>query len=502
MVKGIQAQTVTIDRESKLDPGHSWIQFWGFRQILLVVAAIFLGWAASSSHGLLIVGGFVGVLFSIAVAWSFQQDGPGTLLGFWILQLLLVPASALVGYTSSLGAAVRQCNDVITAVFVVMCIWNLVAKRSSVRPLRYVLAGCGVAICGLASSLIASAELTVTTEGAWLGLKIWTLIAIALCVPWRSSDIQRIFRVFQYSGIVVALIGVLDYLTHGGVATALHTSSYATATGAGAYRANAIRAIFATPGEYSLCMSLLFGVALTSYSMWRRPQDLASALFFAVAVALALRLKGALSIGAAMAVVVACKSQHRRRGIEGVLVLAVILAIGLLSFEGNILSRQVSTYATAGSEANVRGLLYQTSEKIAIQHFPLGVGFGRFGSYTSSKHYSTVYDDYDLSDIWGLSRVHPAYISDTAWPSVIGETGVLGLICFLGGLIFIGYAALRVFRKGSAVQAPIALALLCSLAVLLVDSLGDPNLFDWFAVTTIALLVGPVFGGWRESKSE
>jgi hypothetical protein len=48
----------------------------------------------------------------------------------------------------------------------------------------------------------------------------------------------------------------------------------------------------------------------------------------------------------------------------------------------------------------------------------------------------------------------------------------------------------------------VALALLCALAVLAVDSLGDPHLFDWFAVTTIALLVGPVFASLTVTRKQ
>jgi hypothetical protein len=168
----------------------------------------------------------------------------------------------------------------------------------------------------------------------------------------------------------------------------------------------------------------------------------------------------------------------------------------LFAFEGNVISRQVDTYTAGASDANARGLLYQASEKIAAQHFPFGVGFGRFASFTSTNPYSAVYDEYGLSGVWGLSRPHPQFISDTSWPAVAGETGVFGALCFLGGLLALGYAAFRGLRTGSLAREEVTLALLCSLAVLLVDSLGAPSLFDWFAATTVALMGGPALGRW------
>jgi O-antigen ligase len=286
-----------------------------------------------------------------------------------------------------------------------------------------------------------------------------------------------------------------DYVSHGGVAATLHTN--VITSGVATYRSDSISAIFATPGEYSLCMSLLFGIALASYATLRQRRDLAAALLFAVAVALSFRLKGALSIGAAMAVVIVCKSRRRRSGVVGLVGLFVILAIGLFAFEGNVISRQLSVYSAASSDATARGLLYKASANIAVTNFPFGEGFGRFASFTSTNPYSAVYDEYGLSGVWGLSRTQPQFISDTSWPSVLGETGVAGLAFFFGGIVALGYAAYVRFRRGALEREPVALALLCSLAVLLVDSLGAPSLFDWFAATTIALLAGPALSKWR-----
>jgi O-antigen ligase len=460
----------------------------------IAALATLIGWAISGAHASLVVAGVLGVVFLVGLVSAFRRDAAGTLLAFWVLQLVLVPVSALAGYTTPLGAAIRQGTDVITGALVIMVIWSLVTHRASLGPLRYVIAGIGVGVCGLASSLVAHGGIAVTAEGAWLGLKMWTLIAIALCIRWRAADAVRICSVFRRTGICIALLGLADYVTHGGVAATLHTN--VITNGVATYRSNSISAIFATPGEYSLCMSLLFGIALASYATLRQRRDLAAALLFAVAVALSFRLKGALSIGAAMAVVIVCKSRRRRGGVVGLVALFAILAVGLFAFEGNVISRQLSVYSAASSDATARGLLYKAGAHIAVSNFPFGVGFGRFASFTSTNPYSVVYDEYGLSGVWGLSRAQPQFISDTSWPSVLGETGVAGLASFLGGLVALGYAAYARFRRGAFDREPVALALLCSIAVLLVDSLGAPSLFDWFAATTVALLAGSALSSW------
>ena len=85
----------------------------------------------------------------------------------------------------------------------------------------------------------------------------------------------------------------------------------------------------------------------------------------------------------------------------------------------------------------VRGYLYTTGYKIAKDYFPLGTGFGTFGSYISRKFYSPLYYEYGLSSIWGLSPSMPSYIADTYWAMIMGETGFLGVILLVLVLYFI-----------------------------------------------------------------
>lgn len=77
-----------------------------------------------------------------------------------------------------------------------------------------------------------------------------------------------------------------------------------------------------------------------------------------------------------------------------------------------------------------RTALYVASVAVARDHLPFGGGLGRFGSYMSRVHYSPLYEDYGLTQIYGLSRASRMALTDTFWPSVLGETGVIGLVAF------------------------------------------------------------------------
>jgi hypothetical protein len=94
---------------------------------------------------------------------------------------------------------------------------------------------------------------------------------------------------------------------------------------------------------------------------------------------------------------------------------------------------------------NPRVLLYTTSVVIARDHFPLGVGLGRYGSPLSRDpdNFSPIYREYGLDHIWGLTPHYAAYITDTYWPHILGEAGVFALIAYL---VYIGALGLSVWR--------------------------------------------------------
>jgi len=69
--------------------------------------------------------------------------------------------------------------------------------------------------------------------------------------------------------------------------------------------------------------------------------------------------------------------------------------------------------------------LYATSYSIFIDYFPFGCGFASFGTYYSGVHYSNIYTEYGIDNIWGLSKSYHSFIADTYYPS-LAQFGVVG----------------------------------------------------------------------------
>lgn len=78
-----------------------------------------------------------------------------------------------------------------------------------------------------------------------------------------------------------------------------------------------------------------------------------------------------------------------------------------------------------------RTIMMRYSIEISSDHFPFGSGFGTFGSHISGEHYSNLYYLYgDIYRYYGLSPINYTAISDTFWPMLLAQTGVIGTILF------------------------------------------------------------------------
>lgn len=90
-----------------------------------------------------------------------------------------------------------------------------------------------------------------------------------------------------------------------------------------------------------------------------------------------------------------------------------------------------------------RGLLYRTGVKIANYYFPLGSGFGTYGTDVSRKIYSPLYYTYGLSKKYGLSPDSPSFITDAHWAAILGETGWIGIALYSVCIILITYVIVK-----------------------------------------------------------
>ena len=91
----------------------------------------------------------------------------------------------------------------------------------------------------------------------------------------------------------------------------------------------------------------------------------------------------------------------------------------------------IEYYYIAGYNHFARSVLFLTSFLVAKDYFPIGGGWGTFGTYYAGVSYSPLYYKYGISSHVELGINSKSFLSDTYWPSILGETGIIGLFVMI-----------------------------------------------------------------------
>jgi hypothetical protein len=153
---------------------------------------------------------------------------------------------------------------------------------------------------------------------------------------------------------------------------------------------------------------------------------------------------------------------------------------------------------------NARTRMTVDSVTLALQHFPFGVGFGRFGSAIARDNYSIEYVRLGYDAVRGLAgpgnpNNHGRWLTDTQWPAIVGEAGIAGALFFVAGL---GRIFMTFRNAGRATDLPLRLLGLTGMGWsvhILIESVAypvfvtaptSPMLFGLAAITYVILTTG------------
>lgn len=129
--------------------------------------------------------------------------------------------------------------------------------------------------------------------------------------------------------------------------------------------------------------------------------------------------------------------------IKWIIITITLIAISLISYD-QVYGYFLSDYATRYP----RGAILITSFKIIKDYFPIGTGFGTFGSYLSGVHYSPVYSEYKINNLSGMTFDNYSAISDQYWPMISGQSGAFGLLIMI--FIWKNFFTMIMENKGGA----------------------------------------------------
>lgn len=447
------------------DPDHSW--FRTMRRALrttlayaAVLVAVFLSAVVGVGLPLVFFGAVAAVGF-FALTWTYPKIA---------LALTLVAAAisgVLQGALGSVGGIADEAMIFGAAAIIVTR--RAIAERSIVW-----LPGTGwfalFIFAGSLGAVFYGTPVEISLQGATLLTKCIVFAIAVAQLHWPPADLHRLARAGFGLAIVLIVTGLVN-LVIPGPWTALFGGS------AVQYFAGipAIIGPFQQPAAYGR-MATILASSILAYQFFVKSSwfGYLAALMLTGLALLTFRAK------ALVGLLVATTGLVLRKG--NVLVLAV--ALGVLPAAlvllgpgiGDAVFGDLELYYGAG-QLSARSRLTAGGWQIASQYFPLGVGFGRYGSATAADYYSPEYTKLGFENIYGIGSGPEMgkYLNDTQWPALLGETGWLGTIAFaIGALLALRILLVRVAPDEPAIVRWIRLSGVCWFALIMLDSVAAP----------------------------
>lgn len=391
----------------------------------------------------------VGLLVAVAVAGFIRW--PVWTLAVFVAFMLFIDTIELVA-----GSQVSLTDELVVPAFVAV---TIVRERrrllTAIHPIRD---GALIAFvaAGLASSLANGVSLGIWLPGLALVIKGIAVFYVGLFLRVSARDLRETLGLFLGLGLVVLFFGLVE----------LVAPSLSSVTGGVTVTNRAglpsVKSIFYHPQLFGWFCAVVALQLAAHHVVFRRRWMLALSLLFAVGTILSARRRSIIGLGAALGSGIGTELLAGRRGLRqrlgrwlpstvGIAILVIAFLPALTGLYALSVEEYVEPPAGVGGSPTVptivdtpaRIALYTTSVRIASDEFPLGVGLGRYGSWISRDQYSDVYRTYGLDRTYGLSPANRQYITDTFWPQVLGETGLLGLVAYVVFLATVGWTLWR-----------------------------------------------------------
>jgi len=471
---------------------------------------------------------FAAIALVVAIVGTVVPPGPKTpaiaISGAILMALayLWMPKPALLGFALFIlfydtlarwfGATVRSYDEAVLPVLVLLALWRTKPwrNRTWVEPVRdgAILL---VVVLGIVASLVNSVPANIWILGLLLMLKGIVFLYMVLWHHFDDRDVRQASVAVLAVGILVLVFAFLEALNVTAFRSILSLPLATDVRG----QLPGLASVFVLPVLFAWFMAFVAIFLFSYYIVMRRWWMLVGAVLFGAALFLSGRRRAI--VGVALALVAGLTAQVRhgvsRRSVlrlwlpvgVAVLALAIVFAPGLQTLWTRTFNEWFDAPPAPAAQdggpiqfvnGNPRLYLYQTSLQIATTEFPLGVGLGRFGSPMSRLEFSPVYAEYGLDRIWGLTPQYPNYVTDTFWPHILGETGVLGLGAYLVFLASIGVSLWRSTRR---VSAPVLLAFCLGAWMIFINALAEsvassmyespPRIYLVFGAIGIALVL-------------
>lgn len=364
---------------------------------------------------------------------------------FVLLQELLAENAIL--RWGEIGRLVRSVDEVIIVLLALPLIISWVVGKLSLTRLPIYLPVAGVVVIGGISSIYNRVPIPVWLVGMFLTVKGFLLLYIIANMYIDIEQIKKLTSIFAILGLIILSLGFIDLF---------FTSEFRgmlNMTGTEMIRARfpSVQSILMHPGVFGWFMAFMAAYAFAFFIVYQSPRSVTLACLFTIGAFLSMRRKPLIGLFVALLVgIIFVKISQKNKILAGLSL--VIIGSMFLFFSGSHLQflweDAMDQYVHRTGYQGPRLTLYAKGFEIAKDYFPIGAGFGRFGSWISRLRYSPLYHEYGISDRYGLSEDAPWFLNDTYWPAIMGETGFIGTLFMVFALTGLLLICKRIHQNG------------------------------------------------------
>ena len=405
-----------------------------------------------------------------------------------VLMLLLTAEENLIAKTglSFLG----YLDELIIIMFLLLAIINFIKTNKIKRfNLKLSLMTISFIIIGTLSCYINSNCIFKNTlMSCFLSVKFWILLLSISSFDINESTIKKYYKalfVLEKIVLIFALINLFSLGLYKSIFPVSHTN----------YRFGIISvcSIFNHPGKYGWFM---FFCALAHFSIYKNDnnkKELTRTIISIIACLFSLRTKVIMSIFICfVCYALYINRETLQKQLKKIIAIAILGTCLLIPFK-DIIQKTYTLYFTDAEGYSVRQALMDNSIKIVKDYFPIGVGFGKYGTWYAAQNYSEYYYKYNMNRMYGLTEDNTTYGTDTFWPAIFGETGLVGSIIYIGMIILILKKLKKINSDISEYNSAISIFAIMSLVQIIIESFGSSSFNAppdyYFVATTIGLAI-------------
>lgn len=377
-------------------------------------------------------------------------------------------------------------DEISIAILFVISIFNIIRYKSITKfSIKLILGICIFSIIGILSCYLNSTfDIGKVILSNFLAIKFLILIFAVTNINVSDSIKQTVLNSITFYGKVILVFAIFNMLfpdiyTHMGIGFISYR-----------FKMISICSLFDHPGKYGWFMLFVAIYYYICYKETKEKKNIIWAIIFALFAMLSLRTKVIVGICILIIYEMIVKIKNKQIDWKKILIVSLLILILLMIFK-DILINTYKLYFTTQNGTSARMALNQNGINILKDYFPLGVGFGKYGSWYARRYYSEYYYKYNMTKVYGLEPQDAKYGTDVFWPSIIGETGAIGFLTY----VYILYSIYSTLLKSYYKSKNINIKILTNFAILaliqtLCESMGEAS----FNSAPQNILLGIVIG--------